>query len=244
MKKNKNKRSSRRKRLVNIKNLILPVLMTIILLLPLLLPKKASTTTFEITKVEYVEASKNTSTYIAHTQVEYVEVETVEAPTSSIEKAEKDISADTYSKESIFAKIDTSKITEDDINYFAKLVHAEFCGGGYEGRRAVANVVVNRIADGNLGNSIRSVIQRDGQFTPYRTGKLSTDYVCPECREAVIDVVYNDYRIFPIYVMYFQSISDDLFKGHETYMSIYSISGKSKMYFSSSKRDIKRYTES
>lgn len=140
-----------------------------------------------------------------------------------------------------FAEIDTTSITQSDLEYFAKMVHNEFGNGGYSGTRAVATVLVNRIYDGRMGTSIKSAIEWPNQFDTYKMGRLNTDYVCSECLEAVKDVIYNDYRSFPAFVLYFQSISEGYFKDQKTFIDIPEEKGNSVMFFSYKDIDKQNY---
>lgn len=64
-------------------------------------------------------------------------------------------------------------ISEDDVYLLACLVHAEAGYEPYEGKLAVANVVLNRLNGGYYGNTITDVIYAKNQFSVVASGRLS-----------------------------------------------------------------------
>ena len=56
-------------------------------------------------------------------------------------------------------------ITQSDVDLMAKLVYAESRGEPFEGKVAVASVVLNRVLDYNFPNSIRDVIFQPNAFS-------------------------------------------------------------------------------
>jgi len=62
--------------------------------------------------------------------------------------------------------------TEEDYRLLAKLVQVEVGYESYEAHLAVANVVLNRVADSRFPNSIRDVIYSGKQFPPAHNGLL------------------------------------------------------------------------
>lgn len=64
-------------------------------------------------------------------------------------------------------------VTYDDAYLLAALVHMEAGGEPYEGKLAVANVVLNRLKAG-YGNTISEVIYAKGQFSGANTGALAS----------------------------------------------------------------------
>ncbi|MDF2537338.1 MAG: hypothetical protein K0S76_359 [Herbinix sp.] len=63
--------------------------------------------------------------------------------------------------------------TEADLKLLACLVHAEAGGQSYEGKLAVANIVLNRVKSKNHPNSIKNVIYAPGQFSVATSGSLA-----------------------------------------------------------------------
>jgi uncharacterized protein YgiM (DUF1202 family) len=61
---------------------------------------------------------------------------------------------------------------EDDLKLLACLVHAEAGTQSYEGKLAVANVVLNRVKSSKYPSTIKSVIYQSGQFSVAASGSL------------------------------------------------------------------------
>ena len=62
--------------------------------------------------------------------------------------------------------------TSDEVKLLACLVHAEAGNQSYEGKLAVANVVLNRVKSSKYPNSIQKVIYQRGQFSVAFSGSL------------------------------------------------------------------------
>ena len=62
--------------------------------------------------------------------------------------------------------------TEEELKLLACLVHAEAGNQSYEGKLAVANVVLNRMKSGRFASTVKGVIYQAGQFTVARSGSL------------------------------------------------------------------------
>lgn len=62
--------------------------------------------------------------------------------------------------------------TKDDLKLLVCLVHAEAGNQSYEGKLAVANVVLNRVKSRNYPNTIKDVIYQSGQFSVSTSGSL------------------------------------------------------------------------
>lgn len=65
-------------------------------------------------------------------------------------------------------------ISEDDVYLLACLVCAEAGSEPYEGKLAVANVVLNRLRSGVYGNTISDVIYARNQFSVVQNGRLAS----------------------------------------------------------------------
>jgi SH3-like domain-containing protein len=61
----------------------------------------------------------------------------------------------------------------DDITLLAALIQSESGYECHEGQVAVGNVVMNRLRSGRFGNTIYSVINAKGQFSPAGSGKVA-----------------------------------------------------------------------
>lgn len=62
---------------------------------------------------------------------------------------------------------------DDDTYLLACIVHVEAGGESYEGKLAVANVIMNRVRSGSFPNSISEVVYQRGQFPGAHNGVLA-----------------------------------------------------------------------
>ena len=62
--------------------------------------------------------------------------------------------------------------TKEELKLLACLVHAEAGNQSYEGKLAVANIVLNRVRSKKFPNTIKKVIYQAGQFTVAKSGSL------------------------------------------------------------------------
>lgn len=62
--------------------------------------------------------------------------------------------------------------TSYETDLLARLVEAEAKGESFEGKVAVAEVVLNRVQNGNFPNSIEAVVYQTGQFSPVTNGAI------------------------------------------------------------------------
>ncbi len=76
-------------------------------------------------------------------------------------------------KETEIKQQESVNYSQDDLKLLACLVHAEAGSQSYEGKLAVANVVLNRVSSPKYGGTIKSVIYQAGQFSVARSGSLS-----------------------------------------------------------------------
>jgi N-acetylmuramoyl-L-alanine amidase len=63
-------------------------------------------------------------------------------------------------------------ISKKEKDLLARLVHAEAKGESFEGKVAVASVVLNRVEHEEFPNSIEKVIKQEGQFQPVDNGAI------------------------------------------------------------------------
>lgn len=79
-------------------------------------------------------------------------------------------------------------LTEDDVNLMAKIVYAESKGEPYEGKVAVASVILNRVLSPGFPSSISEVVFQPNAFSCVVDGQIS---VTPteECYNAVYDAI-------------------------------------------------------
>ena len=64
-------------------------------------------------------------------------------------------------------------IAKDERDLLVRLVHAEAKGEAYEGKVAVALVVLNRVEDKRFPNTIKDVIYAKNQFQPVANGSIN-----------------------------------------------------------------------
>lgn len=79
-------------------------------------------------------------------------------------------------------------LTKDDLNLMAKIVYAESKGEPYEGKVAVASVILNRVLSPGFPDSVREVIFQPNAFSCVVDGEIS---VTPneECYNAVFEAI-------------------------------------------------------
>lgn len=141
----------------------------------------------------------------------------------------------------VLSTVPESEKTERNLILLAKIIHCEAGGQTEEGKLAVGTVVVNRAYDGTMGNTIESVIYRPGQFSPVGSGKFANCTYTKSDLAAAKKILYDGYRSFPAYVLYFQSIRDGYFAGHRTYCIAYNADGTHPQYFSYKTSDLNKY---
>ncbi|MCY8001416.1 cell wall hydrolase [Bacillus haynesii] len=67
---------------------------------------------------------------------------------------------------------ETTDLTHKEKDLLSRLVHAEAKGESFEGKVAVANVVLNRVEDGRFPDSVKSVIYQRNAFEPVLNGSI------------------------------------------------------------------------
>jgi N-acetylmuramoyl-L-alanine amidase len=79
-------------------------------------------------------------------------------------------------------------LTEDDVNLMSQIVYAESKGEPYEGKIAVASVILNRVLSPGFPNSVKEVIFQPNAFSCIVNGQIS---VTPteECYNAVYEAI-------------------------------------------------------
>lgn len=79
-------------------------------------------------------------------------------------------------------------VTQDDINLMAKLIYAESRGEPFDGKIAVASVVLNRVLSPQFPNSIKDVIFQPNAFSCVRNGNIVA-YPDQDCYNAVYEAI-------------------------------------------------------
>lgn len=106
------------------------------------------------------------------------------------------------SKSVVPAKAGAIKISAYERDLLERLVEAEAGGEPYEGKLAVATVVINRLNSKKFPNTIREVIYQKNQFSPVSRGTINRK-ASAETKRAVSQVVDEGYRSFGPDVFYF-----------------------------------------
>ncbi len=90
--------------------------------------------------------------------------------------------------------------TESERRLLAGIIQAEAGNQPFEGKVAVASVVMNRVENERFPNTISDVIYAPNQFTPASTGQLASILASgpsDECMQAATEVLSNDTRNVP-----------------------------------------------
>lgn len=79
-------------------------------------------------------------------------------------------------------------ISNDDISLMSQIVHAESRGEPYDGKVAVASVILNRLVSPDFPNSVAGVIKQKNAFSCVKNGKI---HITPdnESYRAVLDAL-------------------------------------------------------
>ena len=77
-----------------------------------------------------------------------------------------------------------TKFTDEEFRLYVALIYAEAQGEPYEGKVAVANVILNRIYSDEFPNNLYDVVYETRQFSPVSNGRIWTVKVSDETREA------------------------------------------------------------
>lgn len=87
-----------------------------------------------------------------------------------------------------------TSFTEADIDLLARIVRAEAQTEPFEGKVAVAGVVLNRVESPKFPNSIKKVIYQKGQFQPVSNGEIKKP-ADKESIKAVYEAIKNRKKI-------------------------------------------------
>lgn len=94
------------------------------------------------------------------------------AQTDGIQKKSEAINrAGKPSTTNVAASRGTAPISKHDLECLARLIHGEARGESYEGKVAVASVVLNRVNSKKFGNTVRDVVFQPGAFTAVSDGQ-------------------------------------------------------------------------
>ncbi|RUS45742.1 cell wall hydrolase [Cohnella sp. AR92] len=82
-----------------------------------------------------------------------------------------------------------------DVALLAKLIQVEAGYESYEGKLAIANVVLNRVKSGKFPDTVSGVIYAAGQFPPARNGNLQTLSASSECVQAAKEALAGENNV-------------------------------------------------
>ncbi len=103
-----------------------------------------------------------------------------------------------------------------DLDMLAAIIECEAGNQPYEGRLAVASVIINRMNNPRFANSISEVIYSPGQFSPVASGRFAVVLsrgACGDCRRAAQDALNGNINVDALYfIAYRGSIDDDKLK--------------------------------
>ncbi|MGP4079628.1 cell wall hydrolase [Pseudalkalibacillus sp. R45] len=84
------------------------------------------------------------------------------------------IKADGVAGNGTFAKLYNQTYTVDEIQMMAQMVHGEARGESFEGKVAVAAVIMNRLDSSKFPNDVKNVLFQDRAFTAIADGQYNT----------------------------------------------------------------------
>ena len=102
---------------------------------------------------------------------------------------DKDLLKDSEAAVNITAEEDfdvANEYTYDEVELLGRLVQCEAESEDLQGKILIANVVLNRIEDGQWGSSITEVVLSPGQFEPVTNGAIKISNVDASTKEAVL----------------------------------------------------------
>ena len=111
------------------------------------------------------------------------------------------INAQRESKSVYYEEINLN-LTEEEIEIFERIVEAEVGGTNYNGKLAVANVILNRVQSSRFPNTLKEVVFAKKQFSPVSDGRYYTVPVTKTTKQVVQDAL-NGSRIIGEDALYF-----------------------------------------
>lgn len=82
-----------------------------------------------------------------------------------------------------------SPYTAEEIEQMSRICFEEAGNQGYQGKRYVAAVILNRVESDKYPDTVKGVISQKGQFCTYK--KMYNHKLNEECRQAVLDEIEN-----------------------------------------------------
>lgn len=124
---------------------------------------------------EWAKVDIKDDNVIGYVKIEYIEIITTFKDAVSREEEQELLrlkEEERIKKETAVKYRDSMNYTDADLKLLACLVHSEAGDQRYEGKLAVANVVLNRVKSSKFPNTIKGVIYQPGQFAVVRSGSL------------------------------------------------------------------------
>jgi len=159
----------------------------------------------------YVLAENNEKEITSDETVEIIEVEESNEETENENKnsepeylgvtSRSGINAQRESRTVYYEEINLN-LTEEEIEIFERIVEAEVGGTNYEGKLAVANVILNRVQSSRFPNTLKEVVFAKKQFSPVSDGRYYTVKVSETTKQVVQDAL-NGSRIIGEDALYF-----------------------------------------
>lgn len=107
-----------------------------------------------------------------------------------------------YGMVPVYGRSRTDYISLTEFELMSKTVYAEAETESFEGKVAVAEVILNRVESDNFPNTVEAVIKADNAFSSWETGAIEKAPLDDVCMEAVQDALNE--RVFPGTVVYFR----------------------------------------
>jgi spore germination cell wall hydrolase CwlJ-like protein len=100
-----------------------------------------------------------------------------------------------------FVQAQTLEVSNEDISLIAKLVIGEAEGESFEGKKMVAETILNRLVKGGFGTSVKNIIEFPGQYDARWNASLWAREPKEEDLKAVRDAIDNP--TLPIDVVFY-----------------------------------------
>ncbi len=98
-------------------------------------------------------------------------------------------------------------LSDDELFLLATVVQMEAGSESYEGKLAVANVIINRLLNGSWGNTVYDVVHAPGQFSGANSGRIEeySSKVSSSCKKAAVEAAAGNNNIGSY--LYFRMVS-------------------------------------
>lgn len=148
---------------------------------------------------------------VAYVSSDYCDSKTNLATALTMEEEQARVRAEAYAKALEHSKKSKPPVvnrapmefTDEELYLMSVVIAMEALNESYEGKVAVANVIINRILDGYWGKTLHEVIYAPGQFSGANSGRVEQfwNLADEECRKAAVHAAagYNnidDYLFF------------------------------------------------